>query len=66
MKKSGINIYCNWDKLPNEISSKIKNSWQRIFDLNTNSYLAPCTEIQATFWELRLDQVRDVKEFTGR
>lgn len=49
---------------------KIVASWQRIFDLDWEE--PSCTSkreakaIQATFWELRLEDVRRVQEFTAR
>lgn len=47
---------------------QIVESWQRIFDLDW--YAEGITDerksIQATLWELRLDNVRDVREFKAR
>lgn len=48
----------------------IETSWQRIFDLNFSSadIAAPRKEkcVQACLWEITLDDVRDVSEFTAR
>lgn len=51
--------------LPVQYKERIEKSWERIFDLNIGE---PIEEkvIQATFWELRLDMVRNVKEFNAR
>jgi len=51
---------------------KIAESWARIFDLDwadsKRSIARPRARksIQATFWDLRLDQVRDVRFFKAR
>ena len=68
MEEAGINVYRNWDKIPIQVQSKIEKSWLRIFDINSPGYSSPDTGryVQATFWELRFDQVTDVKNFTGR
>ena len=50
--------------------SEVLASWQRIFDLEGGDpeWLWPPDrrEIQATFWELRFDQVQEVTHFKGR
>lgn len=52
------------------IHEKIVRSWDRIFDLEwENHYYHEAGDersIQATFWELDLQAVRQVKEFTAR
>lgn len=49
---------------------RIQKSWERIFDLNwwEEDLVSPPAEksIQGTFWELRLNQVKDAKFFTAR
>jgi hypothetical protein len=49
---------------------RIVQSWARIFDVSWTAdgiALAPgAKRIQATFWELKLEQVRDVKHFVAR
>ena len=52
---------------------RILDSWQRIFDLDyvgTPGWFGDETrdekEIQATFWQLSLDQVREITVFTSR
>jgi hypothetical protein len=58
-----------WERIDIEIegedysTEEKEDSWNVIFDL---SYNGPIEEqqIQATFWELKLDQVKEVKQFT--
>lgn len=49
---------------------KIKESWVRIFDLDWSDpdiiWPKAKKQIQATFWELTLDNVREVDEFVAR
>lgn len=66
----------DWYKsLPKKISDKhvclIKESWQRIFDLEAlakcdQDWLGPPDGIQATLEEIRLEQVVRVEHFTAR
>ena len=54
-----------FDSLPGaEKESVRKKSWERIFDREDkeNSWKF----VQATFWELRADQIKSVRRFTGR
>ena len=56
---------------PNKrIDTKIRISWERIFDLNwSDGYVAvprPSKSIQATFWELDLAQVTTADAFIAR
>jgi len=48
----------------------IQDSWERIFNLSwTEEDLSlpfPQKSVQGTFWELRIDQVKEVKVFTAR
>ena len=61
---------CAMGVLPGAYRRRVEDSWNRIFDLDwaaediSDPY--PRKQIQATFWELRVDQIRDVKIFTGR
>jgi len=56
------------DKQPLEnryYQSRIEKTWEKIFDLDLVLFYSqplPQKMIQATFWELRLEQVRNVKE----
>lgn len=45
-----------------------RESWQKIFDIRPvhTDWLQTGRYIQATFWELKKDMVRDVKYFTAR
>jgi hypothetical protein len=58
------------DPRPERLQSKVLRSWERIFDLGIRRrdwrgrYCA--MGIQATFWELRHRDVRDVTHFTAR
>ena len=48
--------------------SKTVASWQKIFDVEPekSDWGAKGAYIQATFWELKADMVRDIKYFTAR
>ncbi len=53
-----------------EYSERKEDSWNRIFDLDwvAEGITTPYEEkrIQATFWELHFDQIKDVQVFTAR
>ena len=56
-----LNLY---SKLPDKMDSVRRKSWERIFDkgdTDNDWYF-----VQATFWELRTEQVKSVRRFTGR
>lgn len=67
--KSGLNII-NSPEVPAAIKRKITDSWERIFDLEWEhpDWTHPLDQrpIQATFWELQLDQVTTVTHFNAR
>jgi len=45
---------------------EIKKSWENIFNIGFgNGYVTDGNSIQATFWELKLDWVKNVKQFRG-
>ena len=50
---------------PSEKRRMKEKNWERVFDLSplNNGWARRGYEIQATFWELRLEQVRDVRFF---
>jgi hypothetical protein len=50
---------------PSEKRRMKDKNWERVFDLSplNNGWARRGYEIQATFWELRLEQVRDVRFF---
>lgn len=57
-----------FDKLPNDIQEEVKVTWERVFDLDhRDPYYAPHAKrnraIQATFWCLKIEQVKDVVFF---
>jgi hypothetical protein len=58
------------DRWPEPLRSKVLASWERIFDLTAGApgWFAKTStrSIQATFWELRYRDVRDVTHFTPR
>lgn len=60
----------NFDKNPEmddeEIAEKEIN-WERVFDVEPfhNEWTIRGDSIQATFWELRKEQIRDIRFFTG-
>ncbi|MDH7578945.1 MAG: DUF3841 domain-containing protein, partial [Bacillota bacterium] len=72
LEKKGISYYNQKPLADIDAHQKIVRSWERIFDLSwvdEKGYVAyPAEEksVQATFWELRIDQVRKVKEFRQR
>ena len=47
--------------------TKYKGVWQKIFDVEPekSDWGAKGAYVQATFWELRADMVRDIKYFTA-
>ena len=54
-----------FETLPEEERHRVKRkSWERVF--NVNHADGPCQFIQATFWQLKLAQVVDVRTFRGR
>jgi hypothetical protein len=59
-----------FDSLPPDEQTRVKRkSWERIFDVAPpvdNEWENHGRYVQATFWELRLDQVVDVRYFKGR
>lgn len=44
-----------------------ERNWERVFDLTPvdNEWVVRGDSIQATFWELRKDQIRSVRMFTA-
>ena len=58
------------DALPElERQKAIEISWEKIFDLNTvvdTKWKIKGRYIQATFWSLRYDQVKNIRYFTAR
>ena len=58
--------------LPNRYHREVERSWERIFDVNWadrgHAIASPPRNksIQATFWELFVDDVADAQEFTAR
>lgn len=59
-----------FDSLPEEQQAKVKRkSWERIFDIDPpvdNGWDRIGMYIQATFWELRLEQVKKVRRFSSK
>lgn len=75
MKKNNITLFDlqNFNensKLLDELRFKVEKSWNQIFDLDIYNEYVNTTEreksIQATFLELRWEQVINVKEFIAR
>ena len=59
-----ISLNENFDKLPIEEQNKLKKeSWIKIFDVSKyqNEWFTRGRYIQATFWELRKDMIRNIK-----
>ncbi len=59
-----------FSKLPRHIRDKIEKSWEKVFDMefDVDYYTQPFENkcIQATFWELTLDEVTQVDRFVAR
>jgi len=57
-------------KLPESLQEKIRLSWEKVFDMNfdLDYYTFPFEEkkIQATFWELRKEEIIKVDRFIAR
>jgi hypothetical protein len=62
-------IQNRFDKLPCAKRNKLmENSWQKVFDITPyeSDWKSRGGYVQATFWFLRIDQVRKVQYFTTR
>lgn len=59
-----------FEDLPDDIRLKIEQTWEKIFDLEWQdddwTFKNGEKRIQGCFWELRWEQVRDVKMFIAR
>jgi len=56
--------YQEWELLPDVDRERIKiDSWDRVFDVFNEK--TPCEFIQATFWEMRIEQVIQIRYFRG-
>lgn len=62
--------YGDIENYPARIKQVIENSWHKIFDMDYNSEYASHSfenkSIQATFWNLSIDEVIKVDKFTAR
>jgi hypothetical protein len=70
-ERANPSVGCSWDDpASGEIDVMIRDSWQRIFDLDwCDDYVTHPPEekqIQATYWELSLASVIAVDRFTAR
>lgn len=65
-----ISSFDDFNILPKSIKNKIEKSWEKIFNINFDLkyYTLPFDEksIQATFWELKREEVIKVDKFTAR
>ena len=70
LKRRGISFRASRPFSNLDIHQIIERSWEKIFDLDwsEDGYSNPKSQksIQATFWELRVDQVRHEQHFTAR
>ena len=70
LAERGLSIHRTRPRPGSRIDRIIKESWNRIFDLEwvqEDIARSPAHKsIQATFWELTLESVRRVDEFTAR
>lgn len=58
-----------YDSIGMEEQKKVKvESWQRVFDVTPiiNDFVANGMYVQATFWSLKLENVRNVRFFVGK
>lgn len=58
-----------YEKQPRDVQKKLMvESWQKIFDIEPeeNEWFSKGRYVQATFWELRKEMIRQVKYFTAR
>ena len=65
-EQEGCRLEAQYEALsPSEKRHMKEKNWERAFDLSplNNGWTRRGYEIQATFWELRLEQVRDVRFF---
>ena len=71
LKNAGLDYYSFQLPLRNmEFHKRIEKSWENIFDLHwynkRYNYPFKNKSIQATFWELSLDEVKSMKYFRSR
>ena len=59
-----------FEELPRQVQENFSKSWEKIFDLDfeAKNIASPLSEkqIQATFWDLRLDEVVRIDRFIAR
>lgn len=69
LNKSGVDF---WDKdhYPSKLRKQMMESWQKIFDMQYKSDdgVLPFARksVQATFWQLSIQEVKSVRFFTAR
>lgn len=60
----------SFSELPSRIRTKIERSWEKVFDMEFEEEYFTCPfeykQIQATFWELREDEIIKVDTFKAR
>lgn len=67
-EKEDEELYNYYNSLSEQEKIKFKETnWERVFDVEPfhNEWIRRGDSIQATFWELRREQIRDVRFFTG-
>lgn len=58
-----------YDKQPYDVRNKLMvESWQKVFDIKPyeNDWFAKGRYVQATFWELKNEMIKEVRYFTAR
>lgn len=68
-KKSYDELYKNLNNLPEkEKEKKIKESWKNIFDIEPvdTEWQRKGSWIQATFWEIKKENIKNVRFFTAK
>ncbi len=69
LKRQGLDNE-DFENLPDQFKDKIIKSWDKIFDLDFDCeyYSQPIAKksIQATFWDLRIDEVINIDYFVAR
>jgi hypothetical protein len=72
LNEHGLSFYETKPLKHADFHKRIVDSWNRVFDLNwadpgeSITFRREKKSIQATFWKLRLEQVRKVQPFTAR
>jgi hypothetical protein len=61
-----LDAFDNLKVSPAKRKTLMEKSWMKIFDLNSTSKRDAVDSIQATFWNIKSNEVLDITEFKGR